>query len=229
MEHRTVLDNLCRVCGKAAQTQSATVKHSCTQHTENLMRVFGISIDNDDPDTHPQHFCHPCHLVIHRALTYGGDYKHRTSAYDGWCRPVEGSCRVCEHYCKLQKGGRPKKLVRTGRPPSISPRYCAQHVKEIAPPPLVEPATTISICHSHQAIDTSHLHCPICCNVLLSPIELVTCGSLVCAQCCTWLTHCTQLTCPCCYHPHITDFSTIRPASPLISSTLGSLCVVCEK
>ena len=105
MEHRTVLDNLCRVCGKAAQTKSAKVKHSCTQHTENLMQVFGISIDNDDPDTHPQHFCHPCHLVIHKALTYGGDYKHRTSAYDGWCRHVEGSCRVCEHYCKLQKGG----------------------------------------------------------------------------------------------------------------------------
>ena len=140
------------------------------------------------------------------------------------------ACRVCEHYCKLQKGGRLKKLVHTGRPPSISPRYYAQHVKEIASPPLVEPATTISICHSHQAIDTSHLHCPICCNILLSPIELVTCGSLVCAQCCCiWLTHCTQLTCPCCYHPHITDFSTIRPASPLILSTLGSLCVVCEK
>ena len=40
MEHRTVLDNLCRVCDKAAQTKSAKVKHSCTQHTENLMRVF---------------------------------------------------------------------------------------------------------------------------------------------------------------------------------------------
>jgi hypothetical protein len=127
----------------------------------------------------------------------------------------------------LQKGGRPKKRVRTGRPPSVSPRYCAQYVREIAPPPLVEPATTISICEAHQAIDTSQLHCPICFGVLLSPIELVTYGSLVCAQCCCkWLNHCT---CPCCYHPHITDFSTIRPASPLILSTLGRLCVVCEK
>ena len=206
MEHSTVLDNLCRVCGKAVLTKSAKVKHSCTQHTENLMRVFGISIDNDDPDTRPQHFCHPCHLIIHKARTCGGVYRHRTSAYNGWCRHIDGSCRVCEHYSELQKGGRSKKLVRTGQPPSVSPRYCAQHVREIAPSPLVESATTISLCQAHQAIDPSQLHRPLCCGVLISPIEVVTYGSLVCAQCCRWLDNCTQLTCPCCYHPHLTDF-----------------------
>ena len=196
MEHSTVLANLCRVCGKAVLTKSAKVKHSCSQHTENLVRVFGVSIDNDDPDIHPQHFCHPCQLIIHKTLTNGGDYKHRTSAYDGWCRHIEGSCRVCEHYSTLQKGGRPKKQVRTGRPPSVSSRYCAQHVREIAPQSLVEPTTTISICQAHQVIDSSKLHCPLCCDVLLSPIELVTCGFLVCAQCCRWLDNCTQLGMP---------------------------------
>ena len=146
---------------------------------------------NDTPD---MHFCHPCHLIIHKALTmsYGENYKHRTSAYDGH---VEGSCRVFEHYSKLHRGGRPK----TYRPSTISQ-------PQNAPAPLVEPATTISI-----RLLTFSAPLPTLLRLLLSLIELITCGSLVCAQrCCRWLNHCTQLTCPCCYHPHITDFSTIR-------------------
>ena len=53
-----------------------------------------------------------------------------------------------------KRGGRPKMLVHTGRLPSVSPSYCAQHVKEIAPHPLVGPSVTISICQVHQILDS---------------------------------------------------------------------------
>ena len=169
MEHSTVLDNLCRVCVKAILTKSAKVKHSCTQHTENLMRVFGISIDNDDPDTHPQHFCHPCHLIIHKARTYGGDYRHRTSAYNGWCRHIEeGSCRVCEHYSELQKEDQRNWCILAVGQPKVLCSACERLLHH----PLVESATAISICQAHQAIDPSQLHCPLCCGVLVSPLSL---------------------------------------------------------
>ena len=134
---------------------------------------------------------------------------------------------MCEHYSSLHRAGRPKKLIRTGRPSAVSVRYCLEHVKEVAPESLLKPGITICSLQDHHILDPSQLHCPICSDFLNSPVELVTCGSVVCFNKC--LKQCKQLACPCCSSSHIADFTTIRSALQLTQSMLGRLCVVCDK
>ena len=88
---------------------------------------------------------------------------------------------------------------------------------------------TSRICETQQTVVQKELHCPICCDILQSPLELVVCRAVVCAKCCcSWLTHCKNTSCPCCFGDHLQeDFSTVRPASQLLPSLLESLCVVC--
>ena len=47
--------------------------------------------------------------------------------------------------------------------------------------------------------------------------------------CCTWLQHSTSTNCPCCFGNHLSDFSTVRPASPLLLNLVASACVVCTE
>lgn len=139
---------------------------------------------------------------------------------------MEGSCTVCQHYAVIQRGGRPAKTNRTGRPPNICPRYCADHIRAVAPPALTPPDAEITVCEAHLL---SEFSCPICCDILRRPIELVTCGNVVCAEClCRWLQHQKCFACPC-YADHLFDFSTIKQAPPLVVSMIGSLCTVCDK
>ena len=71
-------------------------------------------------------------------------------------------------------------------------------------------------------VDLKELYCPICCDILQSPIELVDCRAVVCAECCcSWLQHCDETSC---YSDHLKDFST---TSKLVVSLLGGLCVIC--
>ena len=159
-------------------------------------------------------------------------YQHRTVVFEGWCSHVEGSCQVCQHYQSFQQRGRPKKVKRTaGRPPSISPRYCVDHIHAVAPPPLAPPTEVINVCTHHQHVALPELTCPICCDVLRCPVELVSCGSIVCAEClCGWIQNSNELACPCCYNHHLKKYSTgIRSASTLTLRLLGDLCVVCGR
>ena len=192
--------------------------------------AFGIDTTSDSPDTHPQHFCHACKNVLHRAKTQ--EYQHRKQLFMEWCEHRDGSCKVCQHFDTIRKGGRPWKGQRTpGRPSNNSPRYCAENVRAIAPPSFVlEHHITPRICEEHQVVDLKELHCPICCDILQSPVELVDCRAVVCAECCcSWLQYCEETTCPCCYGNYLQDFSTVRPAAQLVLSLLGGLCVMCDK
>ena len=195
------------------------------------MEVFQISIKSDSPDIHPPFFCHSCKIVLLKASSAVKQYQHMTVVFEGWCTHVEDSCQVCEHYHSLQRRGRPKKVKRTaGRPPTTSPRYCVDHIREIAPPPLA-PLAEVDVCTHHNQGALTELTCLICCGVLTSPVEIVSCQSVVCAEClCSWIQHSSDLACPCCYDHHLRDYSTgIRSASTLILHLLGSLCVICGR
>ena len=139
--------------------------------------VFGIDTTLDSPDAHPQHFCHSCKNVLYRASKAG--YVHRTEVFQGWNDHTnEGSCYVCQHYETLKKGGRPKKVGRTpGRPSNNCPRYCAENIRAIALPPsfVLAHHTPPRICEEHEVVDLKELNCPICCEVLKSPAELINC------------------------------------------------------
>ena len=213
MDHNNALEKLCRVCGRTVTTKSVKTKYLCTNHLDDLERAFGISAQSDDPNTHPQHFCHSCKRVMAKVNPY---YQHEIVVFEGWCSHTELACRVCQHYAIIQREGRPSKNPQTpGRPPSISPRYCMQHIRKVAPSPLVSPGDSISICKIHLSVPLSELKCPVCDNVLVSPVELVTCRNIVCAEClCTKLQQGGNLVCPCCNSNHLSDFTTIRIAPP---------------
>lgn len=228
MDHKAVLEILCRVCGRIAITKTQKTKYNCTDFLE-LSTVFGLSVDEDDPLKHPAHFCHACKIVMGKAISKP-HFRHQTSTFEGWCTHHEEDCTVCNHFSQLQRGGRRKKMKTPGRPPHSSPRFCVEHIQAVAPPRLTLPAGDITICELHLQIPLSELNCPICYDVFNSPIELVTCGNVVCADCaCKWLETQNQLTCPCCYNDHLEKFSTIRAAPPLVIRMIESLCVVCRR
>ena len=54
--------------------------------------------------------------------------------------------------------------------------------------------------------------CPICKKIVHKPIELKTCGSLVCADClCQCLQESQTTSCPCCQSGHLDDLEAIQP------------------
>lgn len=207
IDHTTILEKLCRVCGRMLRTKSVKTVYSCKAYFSELQSTFRI-VGFDDPNTHPEHFCHACKVVIDKSKI---GYNHRTTVFKGWRAHTEDNCEVCQHYLTLPRGGRQKKARRGGRPPFTSPRYCIERVRELASPPLIAPSQYINTCDVHQHLPLSELKCPICLDILSQPIELVTCGRLMCADCmCKWLCASDHLACPCCYKEHLRDFSTIR-------------------
>ena len=86
---------------------------------------------------------------------------------------------------KVKKGGRPRKcklIVRPGRPLEVSLRRLVKHMELTAPPPFVP-----SMLHPPTIagyVSRLNAECPLCLEVLNSPIELVTCGAIVCSNCC---------------------------------------------
>lgn len=230
MEHSTALEKLCRVCGKCVTTKEVKAKYLCTDYQGSLEAVYGIDTTHDNPNAHPQYFCHACKNILHRSKAQG--YKHQTTPFQDWCEHDSESCSVCTHFATIQKGGRPKRVKRTpGRPQSTSPRYCIEHIRAIAPSPSISVGDfKPQICHDHITVDLQQLLCPICCDILQRPIELVECRSLVCMECCCeWLRQTNDTNCPCCHNTHLKNFSTIRPASALILTILRGLCVICEQ
>ena len=131
----------------------------------------------------------------------------------------------------FSKEGDKKKVKHTaGRPPTVCTRYCIDHIHDVAPPPMAPLTEVINVCVHHSNVALPYLTCLICCEVLRSPVELVTCGSVVCAEClCSWLQHSDELSCPFCYNHPLKEYSRIRSASSLILRLLGDLCVICER
>ena len=229
MAHATALEKLCRVCGRLVITKAKT-KYQCTEHSSSLSSVFSVDITQDSSTVHPQYFCHSCKTVLNKSKS--SEYKHKTTVFVGWSEHREGSCRVCQQLELLKKGGRPKKAGQTtGRPSNDSPRYCEKKIRAIAPSAIVSPLhSKPAICEEHKLVNYQELQCPICRNILVRPIELVDCRNVVCADCCCKRLQQNTITkCPCCHDEHISDFSTIRPASSLVLGLLASLCVVCIK
>ena len=180
MDHSVVLEKLCRVCGRSVVSKSVKTKYQCKIYLDGLKMVFGVDARQDNPLIHPQHFCHACKTVLHKATTR--PFQHLTTPFEGWCHHVEGGCTVCTHYQAIYRGGRPKTKKRTpGRPPNISHQHCINHVRTIAPPPLQLTSNEgMEVCSIHQLVPLAQLECSLCHSISCCPVELVTCGNVVC-------------------------------------------------
>ena len=102
---------------------------------------------------------------------------------DGWESHGNDMCCVCKH--GKSKEGRPRKcklIVRPGIPLEVSLRRLVKHMELTAPPPFVP-----SMLHPPTIagyVSRLNAECPLCLEVLNSPIDLVTCGAIVCSNCC---------------------------------------------
>ncbi len=101
-------------------------------------------------------------------------------------------------------GGRPKKQYKPGRPVS-HPAHQARRTR-------------------HSTTVARLFYCPICKKIVDKPIELKTCGSLVCA-----LQESQTTSCPCCQSEYIDDLEAMQPPSEITAFRSLHLrsCAVC--
>ena len=96
----------------------------------------------------------------------------------------------------------------------------------LAPIALLPPEDLAPECYGEDL--TGKLNCIICMRMLNRPLQL-SCGSIVCLQCCqNWVSSLSvTITCPCCYSD--LDTRHITPPPPLIVSLLEGLLVCCVR
>ena len=62
--HRSCLENMCRICGNRAQTakeiNNKVEPKLCIKSQEKICVLFGIDIKTDDSDIHPKKLCKTC-------------------------------------------------------------------------------------------------------------------------------------------------------------------------
>ena len=226
-EHILALAKLCRVCGRAsAKFGKAVRKYQCSKHQPDLETTFRIDISKDDPCLHPPSFCHPCKNIIYSTKKAIEDKKEftPTKIIHQWEAHREVGCTMCSHAPKV---GRPKKIVKPGRPQRISFKSAIQHIKSVAP----DSHTTMEHVVLTDLLPESK--CPLCLSLLDQPVELTTCESYVCAECCcTWLRSLEQqslsLSCPCCYPDHMSDYGSIKKPPDILLGVLANLQVMCR-
>ena len=228
--HNNALKSLCRVCGyKLKKGGKATKQYLCSDNQQILKDEFGKNIHEDKPDIHPTTYCHPCRNVAYfkrKAREERKDY-NPTRRVVHWEGHTDRVCIVCTEFTAVNTGGRPRKAAnKPGRPPKLSPLAAINHIRSIAPPPLTtRDNVLITVTDS-----TMELMCPLCLDVVTSPVELLKCSTLVCAEfCCQWMRVSESLSCPCCYSDHMCYHDSIRPAPQIALMVLGSMQVTCKQ
>ncbi len=218
--HKAALERLCRVCGKSllASKGKRATKYLCSENASELSDTFDLDISSDNPYIHPQCYCHSCRNIIYfnkRAKANKTEYKPTSLQIHEWVDHNE-LCSVCTATLKT---GRPKKPVRAGRPPNISPQAIIKHIKAIAANSLIPDMDSANIINVPD-----ELKCCLCSSLLDKPIELTTCQKYACAECCCLsIQKDDSLSCPCCGTDHVADFDTVRPPPEAILAFIRSL------
>lgn len=97
----------------------------------------------------------------------------------------------------------------------------------VAPPPLLPVDATPATPATPTPV-TEKLCCPICSVLLDRPLEL-SCGAVVCLDCCRkWLQTSPTFSCPCCYS-HSLSCTTVQTPSPLITAMVENTLINCWK
>ncbi len=101
-----------------------------------------------------------------------------------------------------------------------------EYLRSIAPPShILEEDPKPQYHTSGSAMDK--LCCSICTYFLNQPLQ-ISCGAVVCLDCCCkWIRYSSSLSCPCC-HNHSLGRSTLNSPSPLIISLLDDLLIKCK-
>ena len=130
---------------------------------------------------------------------------------------LHNNIQVCDHFSNIARGGRRTKSHEgKGRPKGMTPKAVIEHIDEIAPEQLSTCSTT-----THPS-----LVCPICMEVLQSPVEL-PCGQHVCSACCKkHIVFSGQTRCPCCYRCDLSNELPKTPTQVVRDLLVGSVILV---
>lgn len=109
-KHNEILDKLCRVCGQKLKAQPKKVILCKTLFLE----VFSIDVSEEDTKVFPSSICHNCEIK----MGHKKNGRRINLKVWKWVPHSNTSCKTCEHFCKIQKGGRKSKKSswRPGRP-----------------------------------------------------------------------------------------------------------------
>ena len=174
-------------------------------HKEELWSAFSISIDEDIPDIHPIYFCDRCHVVVGKKLRATKPYLQSLKLFQWEHHTNSDRCKTCAKLNVILKGGRPKKGRKNrGRPKENSCHNIIAYIRDIAPPHFYNNRDLIEVMKVPEGVSQSESVCPICLNLLNSPIKL-SCKTLLCSSCLvTWIETTRSTNCPSCYAHSIT-------------------------
>ena len=229
-EHQRQLGRHCRVCGNKGATMKA-----CSDHEELLLEAFDIHTSRDSISVHPHNFCTACYQRGRRIIAAkckGTPYTTNFSpaVWTPHTNTEGSSCQVCDRFRQQSRGGRPRKVQSTqGRPGPLSPHTICSAVKALG----VKSFRSDTPLHPSRfqlpaTISLPDVQCPICHNILDSPVQL-TCGKMACGECIVMQGEKLLSTCPCCDGEHNNLPESFQTPPDVVQSVLGSLPVQCDQ
>ena len=230
--HKAQLQRHCRVCVKPFSRKE--YKHSCSGNKDTL-KVFGIDITKDRPETYLATFCHSCYTKAQRNKVKWVD---STLEVHEWTEHPDGEgvpCATCDFFTTQKKGGRPKRAQKNrGRPSKSINRSIADSIQNEAPPSWMasEPLSLSRFLPPASNVSLKDMQCAYCECIADKPVN-TPCRKRVCAKCISDHVRNSEdisLHCLCCNTIHtINSASFYPPASELALKVLGSMLVKCEK
>ena len=234
---------------KLQKAKSRSTSFLCITHRLDLKCAFGIDIDLDNIQQHPEIFCMCCYKKMKRmCMSQQEATPYRTTVVlFNWTPHTQHECtvsndtinhhiislyyltliclQVCAHFDALSRGGRGRKSSKgKGRPKGITPKMCINNIKEVAPSPLL---TSESVPKYIGNVHTS-LECTVCMEVLQGPVEL-PCGQLICASCLTKsIATLNSTKCPCCYTCNLAENAPTKPPQ-IVLDLLAELHLECKR
>ena len=139
--HQKQLPLHCRVCGQRLVKRKEW--YECKAFAADLHIAFPLTPLTDDPQVHPEHFCHCCHHSMQRVISArAGGVHHRCAltpfvwavhTNEGWTISIllrnimYNNLQVCEQFNVSAKGHARKHTVGRGHQPGLTPNkfHCA--------------------------------------------------------------------------------------------------------
>ena len=78
--HHKMLPMYCRVCGQRLVKREKKECYECKAFAVYLHIAFTINILTDNPQVHPEHFCHCCHHSMQRVISARAGAVHHKCA-----------------------------------------------------------------------------------------------------------------------------------------------------
>lgn len=164
------LDYLCRICGyklgeKGNREVKAYIKRLSNCYGE-MSRSLAVQV--------PTKFCDTCYRFMTNYETRGYGSTGRENI--NWVSHNDENCETCSWIEKVQRGGRRKKN---------KPRKSRslRKIVETAPKDVAQQDLAMEIFDEDINPNVAACQCPICKNLVRSPLMITKCQHIFCAEC----------------------------------------------